>query len=238
LTVATGSTAIVRADADLDRACPAVLWGAMALSGQTVRHCSRALVDASIVEPFTYHVARAAAELRAGDPADFATDVGPLHNASEVRAALERSLGADALRVGRVAEPPSPAYVTPVVVQAGADSRIAWDGLAGPVLAVIPVHGDAHAIEIANRPPARDAASVFTRDGTHAIAMARSLAARTVWINDHLPATRVGDGIVIEDDDASWDVRTRIAGGSPPALGDDPRYGLLGIARAFGLGET
>lgn len=239
LDVASGSTAIVRRDADLDRTVPAILWGAMLLSGQTPRHCARAVVDASIVEPFTYYVARGAAALRLGDPSDFATDLGPMRDAEEARTSIERMLGADAMRVGREEPSPGAAFVRPVVVQAGADARVAWDGSWGPVLAVIPAHSDAQAVEIANRPPARRAASVFSRDTTEAIAVARNLSASTVWINDHLPAARAGDGIALADDeDDGWELRSRVASSAPPALREDARFALLRLGRTFGFDET
>ena len=71
---------IVMEDADLDRAAELAVAGATKNSGQRCTAVKRILCVGSVAEAFSALVVEKAARLRAGDPADPATDVGTVIN--------------------------------------------------------------------------------------------------------------------------------------------------------------
>src|ERR1700719_790902 len=69
---------IVFADADLERAADAVVFMIYSLNGERCTSSSRVLVEQSIYDEFTAHVAKKAKRIKVGHPLDPATVVGPL----------------------------------------------------------------------------------------------------------------------------------------------------------------
>ncbi|HET9071975.1 MAG TPA: aldehyde dehydrogenase family protein, partial [Acidimicrobiales bacterium] len=70
----------VLADADLEAAARAAVYGAYVCSGQVCCATERVVVDASVRREFVDAVVAAADEVRLGDPFDAATNLGPLNN--------------------------------------------------------------------------------------------------------------------------------------------------------------
>jgi aldehyde dehydrogenase (NAD+) len=68
----------VGADADLPWAAARCAWGAYAYSGQTCISVQRIIVEKAAHAEFRKLLVRNIQELKAGDPADESTDVGPL----------------------------------------------------------------------------------------------------------------------------------------------------------------
>ena len=236
LDVAVGGTAIVLADADLDATIAGVAWGAFVLAGRAWRRCARIIVHRSIAEPVAYHLGRVARGLRVGPPASFDTDLGPqasLSDAEACRRALTRAIDAGAVPVALPAAAPDPAYAMPAVVRASVDSAAAWDEIPGPVITIVETDSETDMVAIANRPPSRTSASVWSRDLARAVSIARRLTAETVWINEHIAVRGAGDGIVL-DDGFDFDRRTRIAPGRRGTVRDRPWMATLGLDRIFG----
>lgn len=72
---------IVDRSADLDWAVKRILVGAFAYAGQVCISVQRIFVHAAVWEPFMERLVAGATALRVGDPADPATDVGPMVDA-------------------------------------------------------------------------------------------------------------------------------------------------------------
>jgi betaine-aldehyde dehydrogenase len=185
---------VVFDDADLDAAVHGAVAAALINSGQDCTAATRAYVQRPLYEPFVAAVADLMADVRLGDPADPATDLGPLTSFAHrdrVAAVVERarayatvvtggSAPGDALAAG--------AYYRPTLLTgAPQHSEAVQQEIFGPVLAVLPFDTDEQGLAYANDTPYGLAASAWTRDVYRAGRAAREITAGCVWINDHIP---------------------------------------------------
>jgi betaine-aldehyde dehydrogenase len=70
-------------------------------------------------------------------------------------------------------------------VEASNDDRVAREEVFGPVAAVIPFEDEQEAVELANATPYRLSGSIWTRDGTRALRVARGIDSRVLSINSN-----------------------------------------------------
>ena len=190
-----GSNAmIVLADADLEMAARAAVWGGFLTSGQVCGRVGRVFVDAAVAAPFTAAVARQAGVVRRqGAPTD-GFDMGPLTVAAgrgQVRLAVEEALAAGAhLVAGHLPPPgaaPGPAHYPPTVLSGVTPAmRVMREEVFGPVISIHPVADAAAAVALANDSPYSLTASVWSRNRRRAWAVARRVRAGSVTINDHM----------------------------------------------------
>lgn len=183
---------IVFADADVPAAVREVVASKFRNAGQTCVCANRVYVHATLVDQFTALLAKAAAELRVGDPLDAATQVGPLVDDAAV--AKVESHVADALahgasvvtggsrREGRFFSPTVLAGVT-------AGMRILEEETFGPVAPVIAFVDDDSVVRAANATTAGLAAYIWTRDLTRAFRVSEALDYGIVGVNDGVPST-------------------------------------------------
>jgi aldehyde dehydrogenase (NAD+) len=184
-------SAIVLDDADPELAASRI-WQAVTMNaGQTCMAPRRALVDRRVYRAFVAALAPLASGARAR----------PLIGERAAREAFD--LARDAVeRGGRtlssVLEPPDGAALVPVaIVDCPEDAPLVDGGHFGPVLAVVPVHDEEHALAVHDRCDQHLASSVFTAAPRRAESLARRLGACSVTINDVVlpiahPATSVG----------------------------------------------
>lgn len=172
-------SAYIRPDvADVERAAASVASGAFYNAGQGCCAVERVYVHRDVYESFVEALVSEAAKLRAGDPADETTTLGPLVSLEALRR-VEAHVN-DAVRSGasvlfRGNAPPSAGYFHPAVVVGGDALRgsqrarlMTRAETFGPVAAVIPVHDDEEAIEAMNDTSYGLTASVYTSDGAAA----------------------------------------------------------------------
>ncbi len=194
---------LVLADARLPRAVAGALWaGCTAGAGQARGSIERIYVAREVHDAFLSALVDGAGRLTVGDPADPATQVGPL--ASPRRAEHVQALVAEAVADGAVLHcggPVSPAgckagafYAPSVLTGTTADMRIMREPIDGPVVAVVAVDTVEQAIALANDSYYGLAASVWSADRYQATRVARELRAGMVWLNDHLPGPTVSRG--------------------------------------------
>ncbi|MEU4226063.1 aldehyde dehydrogenase family protein [Nonomuraea sp. NPDC026600] len=195
---------VVFADADLDAAADAVVFGAFANQGESCVAGARLLVDAAIGDEFTAEVVSRAAALRVGMPDDPRSDIGALiHHGHRdgVHAAVLAGVenGGKVLAGGRPPHAPELAagafYEPTVIASVGRESPVFQREIFGPVLSVTTFGSEEEALALANGTAYGLAQSVWTTDLDRAFDMSRGLEAGTVWVNttsDGSPALSFG----------------------------------------------
>jgi acyl-CoA reductase-like NAD-dependent aldehyde dehydrogenase len=185
--------AIVRADADLDRAAAGIVWSGFSNAGQSCGGAQRIIVQRSVFDEFAARLKTRVEALRVGPGASFDTDMGCLSSARQkdlIWAQVERCLAQGAKIVARSRLDPAlekgcflPAIV---LAEVGPDSPIMREEVFGPVVAIVPYDSDEEAIRLANDSAMGLTSSVWSRDRAAARAIASRIRAGAVMINDHL----------------------------------------------------
>jgi acyl-CoA reductase-like NAD-dependent aldehyde dehydrogenase len=177
---------IVLADADLEYAVNASAFGAFLHQGQICMSARKVLVERSIADAFTEKLAAKANTLKAGDPKEPDTIIGPLINEAAVSMVKERvdeavAKGAKVLAGG---EAVGACYRATVLTDVPADSDFAKFETFGPVLAVEVVDSAEEAIARANATPYGLSAAIMTQDTDRGFALAQQIESGIVHVND------------------------------------------------------
>ena len=159
---------IVAPDADIGRAADFIVRGAMASAGQKCTATSRVIAIGSATAPLRAAIVERVTALRAGDPVDPATSLGPVIDA----AARDRvaAMVADAETDGAhiVLRPPVPSvgafHPATVIDGVTPGMRVAQDEVFGPVVALMEAADLEAAIRIHNGVAYGLSGSIFTRD--------------------------------------------------------------------------
>ncbi len=182
---------IVFADADLDRALPAILRSLIQNAGQTCSAGTRLLVESSVAEPVIAAVTDLMKGVRLG-PSLEDPDMGPLISERQMNRVLGylKTAEDEGARVltgrGRATDDrlSTGYFVEPALLDSVTqEMRIANEEVFGPVLAVLPFSDVDEAIEIANASPYGLVAAVWTKDINKAMKLARELRCGQVFIN-------------------------------------------------------
>jgi aldehyde dehydrogenase (NAD+) len=186
------SPAIVLPDAPLETTVPGLVGGVMGNNGQLCAALTRILLPRSRYGEFVAALTAAVTGLTVGDPADRATDIGPLINEA-ARDRVEgfllraRDEGATVLTGGERPDRPG-WFVTPALVEATNDMEIAREEVFGPV-AVLIAYDDAgpddaaEAVAIANDSRYGLVGAVWSADEERAAAVATQLQVGSVAVN-------------------------------------------------------
>jgi acyl-CoA reductase-like NAD-dependent aldehyde dehydrogenase len=182
------SAQVVFDDADLEAAANGVIAGIFAAAGQTCIAGSRLLVHDDVHDELVARVVARARRIVLGDPADPATEMGPLVSARQletVRGFVTRAVaaGAEAVTGGGPARQGG-LFVDPTVL-VGVDRtmEIAREEVFGPVLAVLRFTDEDEAVELANDTAYGLAAGVWTQNVARAHRVAHRIRAGSVWVN-------------------------------------------------------
>ena len=181
---------IVLADADLDIAASAAVWGSYTNCGQVCLSVERLFVEESVAESFAALCVAKTKKLRLGPGSDPNTDVGPLIRPQHVQRMGELirdavSRGARILCGGNPRPDLGPNFFEPTVI-VGVDStmKLFQEETFGPILAIESVSEAETGVARANDSPFALAASVWTGDALRGEAIARRLRAGAVMVND------------------------------------------------------
>jgi acyl-CoA reductase-like NAD-dependent aldehyde dehydrogenase len=181
---------IVLADADLEVASSAAVWGSYTNCGQVCLSVERLFVEPPAVERFIALCVEKTKKLRLGSGSDPATDVGPLIRPEHVRRMIDLvddavSRGASVVCGGSARPELGPNFFEPTVI-VGVDSsmRLFQEETFGPILAIQVVRDTKQAITLANDSPFALAASIWTKDKSRGMALAEELRAGAVMVND------------------------------------------------------
>ncbi|MGN9810181.1 aldehyde dehydrogenase family protein [Micromonospora sp. BQ11] len=184
------SANVVLDDADLVAAVKVGVGNAFLNSGQTCTAWTRMLVHRSRYDEALTLAAKAAQAYRLGDPFDPDTRMGPLVSATQrerVLGHVARGLADGGRLVAGGPDAPVPDrgwFVAPTVIaDVDPDSALAQEEVFGPVLAVIPVDDDDHAVTVANNSRYGLAGAVWSADEERAVRVARRMRTGAVDVN-------------------------------------------------------
>ena len=177
---------LVLADADLDYAVNASAFGAFLHQGQICMSARKIIVERPIAEEFTARLAAKTKTLKAGDPNEHDTVIGPLINEAALQMVKERvqdavAKGAKVLAGG---EADGPCFQATLITDVPADSEFAKHETFGPVLAIEVVDSAEEAVARANATSYGLSAGILTADTDRGFALAQQLESGIVHVND------------------------------------------------------
>jgi aldehyde dehydrogenase (NAD+) len=185
------SASVVLQDADLAKAVGATVKNCYLNSGQTCTALTRLLVPRSHLAEAEEIAAATATAMRAGDPLDEATQLGPLSSEAQrdrVRGYIAKGVAEGArLVTGGVETPddlPTGFHVRATVFSdVDTGMTIAQEEIFGPVLSILPYESEDDAVRIANDTQYGLAGAVWSADRDRAVGVARRLRTGQVDIN-------------------------------------------------------
>jgi acyl-CoA reductase-like NAD-dependent aldehyde dehydrogenase len=183
---------IVLADADVERAANAAVYGSMMNGGQTCVSIERVYVEAPVYDAFVDRMVRKVAALRQGVPAGpGSVDVGAITFAPQLdivsrQVEEARQAGARVLVGGRAASNGGRFYAPTVIADADHSMSCMTEETFGPTVAIMRVDDADEAVRLANDSPYGLSASVFGKDVARAEQVARRVEAGSACVNDAL----------------------------------------------------
>jgi len=179
------SANIVFGDADLERAAALAPMAVFDNAGQDCCARSRLLVESSVYERFMELFEPAVAALAVGDPAEPSTQMGPLISARQRARVSSFVAAADVAFRGTA--PEGPGFWFPPTVLAAGDrtARSFNEEIFGPVVSVTSFADEHEAVSIANSGPYGLSGSIWTRDISRALRVARRVEAGTLSVNSN-----------------------------------------------------
>lgn len=179
---------IVCADANLERAAEACVFGGMVNCGQACVSVERVFVVDAVHDRFVELVKQKLARLKVGGP-DEQADMGPMTFARQVEiverhVAQAQAAGAKVLSGGARLARPGLFYPPTLLTGIRPEMEIYREETFGPVLPVIRVRDEEEAIALANDSEYGLAASVWTADTAKGLRIASRLECGQVMVND------------------------------------------------------
>lgn len=180
---------IVLEDADVAEAAKVCAAARMVNGGQSCIAAKRFLVVEEIYERFLQALVKELAEYQAGDPMDEACKLGPMAREDlrdEIHGQVVDSIAAGArlLLGGAIPEVrDAPYYPATLLADVAPGMRVFNEETFGPVAAVVPVHDEFEAIDLANLTPFGLGGAVFSKDLERARRVAEQIETGTVAIN-------------------------------------------------------
>jgi acyl-CoA reductase-like NAD-dependent aldehyde dehydrogenase len=180
------SANIVFADADLEKAAATAPYAVFDNAGQDCCARSRILVEATVLDRFMALLEPAVQGVVVGDPADTATEMGPLISATH-RAHVASYVpdGAPVAVRGSVPAGAGFWYPPTVLAPVAPDSPAYTEEIFGPVVTVTPFTDEADAVAKANDTPYGLSGSIWTSNVGRAIRVARGVETGNLSVNSH-----------------------------------------------------
>lgn len=179
---------IVLADADIEQAAATAVTARFINVGQSCINAKRFIVEEGVADAFVAAFRAGVEALVVGDPADRATQLGPMARANlrdtlhtQVRATIAQ--GATLVTGGQPLDRPGFFYAPTILDHVTPDMVAAREETFGPAAAIIRVGDADEAIRIANATEFGLGAALWTRDLARARTLARAIDAGAVFIN-------------------------------------------------------
>ncbi|MEA1986353.1 MAG: aldehyde dehydrogenase family protein [Candidatus Marinimicrobia bacterium] len=169
-----GNNAIILTkDADLKKAIPAIVFGAVGTAGQRCTSTRRIIIHESIYNKVKKSLKKAYKTIKIGDPLDEKNHMGPLIDTNAVQMYLDAIEDAKK-QGGKVVIAPkvlkgknykSDCYVKPVIIEANNNMAIVQEETFAPILYLIKYRGNvSNAIKIHNNVKQGLSSSIFTEN--------------------------------------------------------------------------
>jgi acyl-CoA reductase-like NAD-dependent aldehyde dehydrogenase len=181
---------IVLADADLDIASSAAVWGGFTNCGQACLSVERIYVEQPAAERFINLCVEKTKKLRLGPASDPDAEIGPMIRPRQLEKVEEQlreavARGARILVGGNRRPDLGPNFIEPAVVtNVDHSMQLMRDETFGPMIAIQRVASADEAVALANDSPFALSASVWTRDSRGGRQIAGRLRAGSVMVND------------------------------------------------------
>ena len=185
------SPAVVFADADLDEAINATIFGVFSLNGERCTAGSRILVQREVYDEFVERYAAQAKRVKVGLPSEKDTEVGALVHPEHFEKVMSYvELGKSEGRLVAGGDRPEGFaegnFVAPTVfADVPPTARIFQEEIFGPVVAITPFDTEEEALELANNTKYGLAAYIWTSDLKRAHNFAQNVQAGMVWLNSN-----------------------------------------------------
>ncbi|MCU1726875.1 aldehyde dehydrogenase family protein [Pseudomonas sp. 7P_10.2_Bac1] len=177
---------VVLADADLEQAVNAAVFGKFLHQGQICMAINRIIIDDSVYSAFAERFVERVKGLKIGDPNLQDTVIGPVINAKQLQGLQEkiqlaRSQGAQPLYEGGS----NGSLLAPHVYgDVTVDMDLARNEIFGPLVGLIRARDEAHALELANATEFGLSSAVFSANVERAVNFARQVRAGMTHVND------------------------------------------------------
>jgi acyl-CoA reductase-like NAD-dependent aldehyde dehydrogenase len=177
---------IVLADADLDYAVDAAAFGAFFHQGQICMSARRIIVEQPIADALTERLAAKTKSLKAGDPKEQDTIIGPLITEDAVATVKSRvdDVVAEGAKVLAGGAADGSVYQATLLTDVPKDSEFARVETFGPVAMVDVVGSADEAVERANDTTYGLSAGIITSDPDRGLALAQRIESGIVHVND------------------------------------------------------
>jgi len=185
---------IVMPSADLEKAVGQAVKARIQNTGQSCICGKRMIVHADVYEPFMEKFSAAMKAVKAGDPMDKATDMGPLSSAEQRDTVVEqlaeaKRQGARLLFGGETPAGPGAYMTAGVLTDVPPGSALTREEIFGPIAMVFKARNIDEAIEIANDIPYGLGSSVWTEDAAEQARFIRDIEAGMTAINQMLASS-------------------------------------------------
>ena len=177
---------VVLADADLDQAVEAAVFGKFLHQGQICIAINRIILEDAVYHTFVDRFAERVSRLKIGDPSDSDTMVGPIINNAQLRKLMERIRRAREDGAKQVLGGEADGLVLPphVFVNVSNRTELAAEEIFGPVAPILRVGSAEEALTVANETSFGLSGAVFTRDVHRGVHFAERMQVGMAHVND------------------------------------------------------
>jgi aldehyde dehydrogenase (NAD+) len=179
---------VVLDDADLGYAVDAAVFGKFFHQGQVCMITNRIVVDTTLHEEFVERYVERVRGLKAGNPQEADTVIGPIINSKQLEGIQDKVAQAreDGARQVLGGDPTGPigSVLPPHVLLGTNDVATARQEVFGPVVTIIEAHGEDEALAIANDTEYGLSSAVFTEDADRGVRFALQVQAGMTHVND------------------------------------------------------